>query len=137
MVNTHSVDIYAGYMWLLDEWKYSGTHNPEVSTYNLLYDAVKEMSEEDYKQTRKDYENIIIKALKHCDDMGLFGSGAEREALVIYVHYSDDYDAGEIDNRSAKILNSNTTYALFEARWNQKKDNLTQVVAQNTCDITI
>ncbi len=134
------IEYYAGYFWRLDEWYYSGKCNVENSSGDLLESIIDEVDDrEEYNKVRQEYEQILINALQYCDKNGVFGTGKEREQLVIYVHYADDYADDVISDYSAKILNSENTYNLFKERYNRNSDNLTKVIfnkVENLKDIT-
>lgn len=52
-----------------------------------------------------DLQRDMIEALGLLDREGLFGIGAERERLTLFVTISDDNRAEELENVSAKVLN--------------------------------
>jgi hypothetical protein len=59
----------------------------------------------------------MIEALRLLDQEGLFGVGAERERITLFVTISDDNGAEELENISAKLLNPPAVFDRFIKRY--------------------
>ncbi len=111
--------------WCISEWKYEGTDDNTL--YEFLATFIYDIEDEKYDSVRKDYENTLIKALKTCDEKGVFGKGKEREDIIVYLHYADAHDE-DIDDISSGQINSEMSHLLFKERWNDEKNNMTKII---------
>lgn len=116
-------DVYS--YWLISEWEYEGRNNNKL--YEFLATFIYDIEDGNYSSIMKDYENVLIKALKTCDKKGVFGEGKERENIIVYLHYADATNE-DIDDLSSEQINPKDKHLLFIERWNDEKDNLTKII---------
>lgn len=76
--------------------------------YKTIYQLANSTDDYDvYNQVRADVEACLIRALKRCDDDGVFGA-QDNHGILLFAFYKDDYDgngAGSLLHRSAQALN--------------------------------
>lgn len=65
----------------------------------------------------KDLQHDMIEALRLLNQEGLFGTGAEREKITLFVTISDDNGAVQLENESAKVLNPPAVFDRFIKRY--------------------
>lgn len=114
-------------LWYISEWEYEGTDDNRL--YEFLATFIYDIKDDKYDLAIKDYENMLIKALKTCDKKGVFGKGKERESIIVYLHYADATDE-DIDEISSEQINSKNSHLLFKERWNDGKNNLTKIILE-------
>ncbi len=114
------------YIWGISEWGYQEGDN---TLYQYLETFIYDIEDDNYNSERRDYENILIKALKTCSENGVFGIGEERESIVVYLHYADAFDE-DIDDVSSAQINSKASHTLFKDRWNEETHSLTNVIQE-------
>jgi hypothetical protein len=119
-------------IWYISEWKYFGI--ADNTLYAFLATFIYDIEDGKYDSYRKEYEKILIQALKTCDDKGVFGKDKEREDLIIYLHYADAYDE-DIDELSSEQINPKGLHLLFKERWNDKKSNLTKIILEKARNV--
>jgi hypothetical protein len=125
-------EFHESYIWYISEWKYFGIDNNTL--YEFLATFIDDIEDEKYDSYRKEYEKILMQALKTCDEKGVFGKDKEREDLIIYLHYADAYDE-DIDELSSEQINPKGMHLLFKERWNDKKNNLTKIILEKARNI--
>ncbi len=123
LIRYEEKDFHPSSFWCIPEWEYSGIGDNEVSTF------INGIKDEEYDSTMKDYENTLIRALKTCENKGVFGIGKERENLVIYLQYADATDE-DIDDISSEQINPKNIHLLFKERWNDKANSLTKIITE-------
>jgi Domain of unknown function (DUF4303) len=125
-------EFHESYIWYISEWKYFGIDNNTL--YEFLATFIDDIEDEKYDSYRKEYEKILMQALKTCDEKGVFGKDKERADLIIYLHYADAYDE-DIDELSSEQINPKGMHLLFKERWNDKKNNLTKIILEKARNI--
>lgn len=113
------------FFWHLSEWAYSETADNKL--YEYLATFLQDIKPNEYEKALADYANTLIKALKTCDEQGIFGEGEARKNVIVYIQYADASDEN-FDEISSKQINAPEQHLLFKERWNVKKNNLTKQV---------
>lgn len=113
-------NFHPSYYWSIPEWEYSGDNNNCL--YKFLSTFIYDIEDNKYKSTIKDYENTLIRALKTCNEKGVFGKGKERENIIIYLQYADATNEN-IDEIASEQINPKNIHLLFKKRWNSKENN--------------
>ncbi len=105
------------YKWSIAEWAYEACgSNYFKGICDLLSTASnKAGNDEQFLQFKMNVHTCMINALQRLEHNGLFGT--MRSNFVLYISMSDDDDALELENKSAKILNPSNLYNEFLARW--------------------
>ncbi len=104
--------------WLPDEWGYSDDDNSELAKISeLLYENSEsdEYDDEEYEENQKLFFETVTSAFKHLIEEKVFGEYSEK--ITYFISMSDDDRAEEIENNSAKLLNSPNIYETFLNRY--------------------
>lgn len=97
--------------WIPDEWGYSdGEDSGLVNISELLYNR-EESDPEAYEKHAELFFQAVTDAFKHLIDEKVFGDDAED--ITYFISMSDDERTPEIENYSAKLLNSEAVYQAF------------------------
>lgn len=108
------------FTWATGEWVYESA---EADSFNALSkrlaDAVLSPSfpAAEFGHFFHELQRDMIEALRMLDQEGLFGIGAERERITLFVTISDDSRAEELENASAKVLNPPAVFDRFIKRY--------------------
>lgn len=108
------------FRWATGEWVYesaeAGSFNPLCKK---LADAVLSPGFPAAKFVHffDELQRDMIEALRLLDQEGLFGVGAERERITLFITVSDDNRAEELENVSAKLLNPPAVFDRFISRY--------------------
>lgn len=129
----NSDDLDPSDFWYISEWEYEGTDDNTL--YEFLATFIYEIEDDSYDSVMKEYERILINALKTCDEKGIFGKGKEREEIVVFLQYADATDE-TIDDTSSKQVNPPNIHLLFKERWNSEKNNLTKILMSKLDNIS-
>lgn len=111
----------AYYKWVTSEWLYEAWQSDEFSQISaelrdyLFSSNFADGNDED--QFRKRVLQSMNEALKKLDNEGFFGEGEAREKLVLFITLTDDDSAEAVENESAKILNSASSFEEFVRRY--------------------
>ena len=108
------------YRWNLPEWAYHATETREFRALDPLIgdaDEIESADPEGFDAFRAQLYGSMILALKELDDEGFFGSGAPREAIVLFCDLVDPPEKYWFALESAKILNPPSTYQSFASQW--------------------
>ncbi|VWB26961.1 hypothetical protein BLA13014_00996 [Burkholderia aenigmatica] len=101
--------------WASSEWAYEafrGVGFKEISK------ALRESPDRsNFSKFKADAHAAMIEALRTADASGVFGTGTDREKIIIFVTITDDNDAEQLENDSAKQLNSPAAYQKFLNRY--------------------
>lgn len=100
--------------WIPDEWGYSDGKNSELNKISKLLFAKEESNSEEYARYKKLFLEVVISAFKRLIELKTFGENSED--ITYFVTISDDENIYEIENYSAKLLNSNKIYKEFIER---------------------
>lgn len=100
--------------WSPDEWGYFDGKNSQLAEISkLLYDKEEENSEEYEKHSALFFE-AVISALKNLIAAKTFGSNADE--ITCFISMSDDERTYEIEDYSARLLNSERVSQAFLER---------------------
>ncbi|RQS88769.1 DUF4303 domain-containing protein [Burkholderia contaminans] len=105
----------AYYRWASSEWPYEAFHGAEFKGISKIVRESPDRS--NFLKFKADVHAAMIDALRTVDARGLFGTGPDREKIIIFVTITDDDDAEQLENDSAKQLNSPTAYQRFLNRY--------------------
>lgn len=104
--------------WATAEWAYEGW-NADLFTQIYLdlenHRKTLPQSEVDYALYKNSVHECMISALKRMDENGFFAKG--RENIVLFISSSDDDEAFDMENRSARQLNPERVYMPFLKRY--------------------
>ena len=105
----------AYYKWAPSEWTY-GDHLSETKLVSKSSNVLSKKSEE--KETKKEFSNFEEKlyetmtlVLKELVDENIFDN------MTVFISISDDSRARNVENYSAKLINSETIYDEFMRRY--------------------
>ena len=108
----------AWYKWGTAEWAYEAW-NAKLFTgiYRELENHRKTLpeSEVDYASYKNSVHECMIAALKRMDENGFFAKG--RENITHFISSSDEDEAFDMENQSAKRLNPEQVYTPFWVRY--------------------
>lgn len=108
----------AVYKWGTAEWAYEAW-NADLFTgiYRGLEKHRKTLpdSEVDHASYKNSVHECMITALKRMDENGFFAKG--RENITLFISSSDDDEAFEMENQSARQLNPEPIYLSFLGRY--------------------
>lgn len=106
---------YCYYKWAVSEWAYESWKAEafkEISTY------LRTSPERDsFPVFRETVINTMTAALNELRQEGLFGDKKDSEKIVLFISMTDDDSSEEIENNSAKALNSTAGYERFIHRY--------------------
>ena len=103
--------------WILDEWGYSDGKNSQLNMISELlfeHDESEEYDEESYEENQRLFFETVTSAMKHLIAEKVFGEYSEE--ITFFISMSDDERTEEIENYSAKLLNSADIYENFYHR---------------------
>lgn len=108
------------FTWAIGEWAYEAA---ESDSFNPLCKKLAgtvpapNFPEAKFDVFFEDLQSDMIEALRLLDQEGLFGTGAEREKITLFVTISDDDGSVEPENNSAKVLNPPSVFDRFIKRY--------------------
>ncbi len=99
--------------WIPAEWGYS---NGKESAFVKISEALfkKEMDLEEYGEHQEEFFQTVTSAFKRIVDEKAFGKDSDK--ITYFISISDDERTPEIENESAKVLNSEGVYQTFLER---------------------
>lgn len=103
--------------WILDEWGYSDGKNSQLNMISELlfeHDESEQYDEESYEENQRLFFETVTSAMKHLIAEKVFGEYSEE--ITFFISMSDDERTEEIENYSAKLLNSADIYENFYHR---------------------
>lgn len=100
--------------WIPDEWGYSDGKNSALNKISELLYAKEEANSEEYEKYTELFFETVTSALKHSIESRIFGENSEE--ITYFISMSDDDRTYEIENYSAKLLNSENVYEEFLKR---------------------
>lgn len=99
--------------WNPAEWGYSeGKNSKLVEISKLLY--AEEANSQEYARYTELFFETVSSAFKHLIKSKIFGENSEE--ITYFISMSDDERTPEIENHSAKLLNSKSVYEEFLKR---------------------
>jgi hypothetical protein len=107
----------AGYRWSIGEWAYEAWQSDAFQAICEELSAASQRACEagTFTEFRQCVHGCMIDALASLDAGGLFA--AIRERIVLFVSSSDADEAFDLENRSARVLNSAAVCAEFLKRY--------------------
>lgn len=100
--------------WIPDEWGYSDGKNSELTQISKLLFAKEESNPDEYSQHIDLFIETVISAFKQVIESNIFGENSEE--ISFFISMSDDERTYEIEDHSAKFLNSEKIYQEFLKR---------------------
>lgn len=100
--------------WIPDEWGYSDGKNSELTQISKLLFAKEESNPDEYAKHFDLLIEKVISAFNHVIESNIFGENSEE--ISFFISMSDDERTYEIENHSAKVLNSEKIYQEFLKR---------------------
>lgn len=100
--------------WLPDEWGYSDGENSELNKISQLLYKKEEANPEEYAKYKSLFFDTVTSAFKKVIEEKTFGENSEK--VTYFISASDGDEIYEIENHSAKILNSEKIYEQFLSR---------------------
>ena len=108
------------FTWATGEWAYEAAESDSFNPLcKRLADTVlgPNFPEAKFHVFFEDLQSDMIEALRLLDQEGLFGTGAEREKITLFVTISDDDGSVDLENKSAKVLNPPSVFDRFIKRY--------------------
>ena len=103
------------FKWSVSEWKYEGW---KAGNFNGISSKLRsELEHADFPSFAEKVHADMVAALKLLESEGFFGTGAQRNQIVLFVSISDDDDAARLENQSGKVLNPTIVYEEFLKRY--------------------
>ncbi len=97
--------------WLPDEWGYSDGENSELNKISQVLCKKAETNPEEYAKYKSIFFDTVISVFKKLIEEKTFGENSEE--ATYFISTSDGDYIYEIENHSAKILNSEKVYEQF------------------------
>lgn len=97
--------------WIPDEWGYSDGRDSELVKISELLYAKEESDPEEYEKHIDLFFETVTSAFKNLIELKIFGEDSEK--ITYFISMSDDERTPEIENYSAKLLNSENVYKDF------------------------
>jgi len=104
--------------WATAEWAYEGWNADLFTQIYLDLESHRKTlpkSEVDYASYKNSVHECLISALKRMDENGFFAKG--REDITLFISSSDDDEAFDMENKSARQLNPEQVYSQFMKRY--------------------
>ena len=108
----------ASYKWGTANWAYEAWHAKlfmGIFRELEIYRKSLPDSEADFASYKKSVHECMVAALKRMDENGFFANG--RDNIVLFISSSDDDEAFELENWSARQLNPERVYLPFLKRY--------------------
>ena len=102
--------------WTSSEWEYEGFNVPESQELDAILNEVDlwdVYSREGIARPQKFLTRLMTEVLADLDREGVFGTGAPREKVVLFVTITDSDASIFVENRSAKKLNPRSSLSEF------------------------
>lgn len=100
--------------WIPCEWGYSEGKYSELNEISKLLYQKEEIDSEKYVKNIELLFEAVTRAFKRLIEDGVFGENSEQ--ITYFISMSDDERTIEIENHSAKLLNSESVYKEFLKR---------------------
>lgn len=100
--------------WIPADWGYSDGKESELNHISTLLFAKEESNPKEYARHKDLFFETLTSAFKHLIDANVFGNHSE--GITYFISMSDDEGIYEIENYSAKLLNTEKVYADFLKR---------------------
>jgi len=106
------------YRWDPAEWEYEGIETPAFPSRDDMEEFAErwERQGKSYRSFRGKVFASMVDALKDLDRAGVFGEGAEREAITAFVAISDSDESALLEDRSARAINPSKVARRFRQR---------------------
>lgn len=100
--------------WIPADWGYSDGKGSKLNNVSKLMFAKEESNPETYARYKELFFETITSAFKHLIESKIFGDNSEK--ITYFISVSDDESVYEIENHSAKLLNTEKVYEDFLKR---------------------
>lgn len=100
--------------WIPADWGYSDGKNSELNNISRLLYVKEESNPEEYARYKGLFFETVTSAFKHLIESKIFGENSEE--ITYFISMSDDEGIYEIENYSAKLLNSENVCEQFLKR---------------------
>lgn len=100
--------------WVPDEWGYSDGKDSRLNEISKLLYAKEASDSEAYEKENDLFFETVTSAFKEVISTKVFGEASEE--IVYFISMSDDERTDDIENYSAKLLNSEKVYEKFLKR---------------------
>lgn len=97
--------------WIPADWGYSDGKGSELNNISKLLFAKEESNPEEYARSKDLFFETVTSAFKHLIESKIFGDDSEK--ITYFISISDDESIYEIENYSAKLLNTEKVYEDF------------------------
>lgn len=97
--------------WTPDEWGYSDGKNSELNKISKLLYEKEEANSEEYARYTELFFETVTTAFKNLIEAETFGENSGE--ITYFISMSDDERTTEIENYSARLLNSENVYEKF------------------------
>lgn len=104
--------------WTPAEWGYSDGKGSELAKISQILYEKEESNPAEYAQYKHLFFETVTSSFKHIIEKKIFGPYSDK--LTYFISMSDGEGIYEIENYSAKLLNSDMTYEQFYNRMNEK-----------------
>ena len=105
--------------WIPAEWGYSDDKNSELTKISRKLYQKEEANPTEYAQYKSLFFETVTSSFKEIIEKNIFGTNAEE--TTYFVSISDGEGIYEIENYSAKLLNSDTIFEQFLNRMNREE----------------
>jgi len=100
--------------WDEDEWGYTDGRNSELVKISELLYKQEESNPKEYEKYHQQFLEIVTSVLKKFVDKKIFGEASDE--ITYFVSMTDDKRTRDIENQSARLLNSESVYKTFLER---------------------
>lgn len=100
--------------WVPDEWGYSDGNNSNLNKISSLLFKKSEEDSDEYEENLDLFLEAVTTALKNVIAKEVFGKNSDK--ITFFVSMTDDDRTEDIENDSAKVLNSESLYEEFYSR---------------------
>ena len=107
--------------WLPDEWGYSDDESSELSKISQVLYKKEASNPEEYAKYKALFFDTVTSAFKKVIEEKTFGENSEE--VTYFISTSDGDEIYEIENHSAKKLNSEKVYEQFLSRKELEEDS--------------
>ncbi|QEI06756.1 DUF4303 domain-containing protein [Pigmentiphaga aceris] len=109
----------AYYRWATSEWAYESW---QADSFNDICTKLGDIPEsEDFAHTQAKVYEVMTNALARLSKEGVFKPQSSGDAPVLFVTLTDDDEAEDVENRSAKVLNSPEVFEKFVNRFGREQ----------------
>lgn len=114
--------------WIPDEWGYSDGKHSELNKVSKLLFEKEAADSEEYAKHKDLFFETVTSAFKHLIEAKVFGENSDE--ITYFISMSDDERTPDLQDYSAKLLNSESVYEKFHEEllrenefWEKKYSN--------------